>query len=91
DKFLALSRRLVSPDGSFAGVVSGSLRLSYFRKLFNGVSLGGGGTITLVRTDGTIVMRRPYDDAVIGRDMSNSAVFAPILRGSHGTFVGTTP
>ncbi|WP_422648610.1 Diguanylate cyclase [Cupriavidus sp. H18C1] len=91
DKFLALSRRLVSPDGSFAGVVSGSLRLSYFRKLFNGVSLGAGGTVTLVRTDGTIVMRRPYDDAVIGRDMSKSAVFPPILRGSHGTFVGTTP
>lgn len=91
DKFLALSRRLESPDGRFAGVISGSLRLSYFRKLFNGVSLGVGGTVTLVRTDGTIVMRRPYDDAVIGRDMSGSAVFAPILRGTHGTFVGTTP
>lgn len=23
--------------------------------------------------------------------MSKSAVFSPILRGSHGTFVGTTP
>lgn len=88
DKFIALSRRMPTTDGGFGGVVSGSLRLSYFRKLFDGVSLGAGGTLTLVRTEGTIVMRRPYDDAAIGRDISGSASFAPLLHGTHGTFVG---
>lgn len=85
---IGISRRLSSPDGSFAGVVVGTLRLAYFRKLFDGMSLGSGGTLTLVRTDGIILMRRPYGDASIGRDISHSPSFAPLLHGEKGTFFG---
>ncbi|KAI3604271.1 hypothetical protein D8I24_2665 (plasmid) [Cupriavidus necator H850] len=85
---IAISRRLSAPDGSFAGIVVGSLRLTYFRKLFDGMSLGPGGTLTLLRTDGTIIMRRPYEDGSIGRDISHSSSFAPLLQGENGTFFG---
>ena len=40
DMSIALSRRLSHPDGSFAGVVVGTLRLTYFRRLFAGMNLG---------------------------------------------------
>ena len=88
NKSVALSRRVSNPDGSFAGIVVGVLPLMYFRKLFDGVSLGAGGTLTLVRTDGTVIMRRPHDDASIGRDISGSTSFAPLLRGEQGSFLG---
>src|SRR5262249_39249892 len=55
---IPLSRRLDHPDGSFAGVVRGSIRLSYFRRLLDGMQLGPGGSITLYHTDGVVVARR---------------------------------
>lgn len=88
NKSIGISRRLSDPDGSFGGIVVGTLRLNYFRKLFDGVSLGAGGTLTLLRTDGTIIMRRPYEAESIGRDISASPSFAPLLNGTQGSFVG---
>lgn len=85
---IGISRRLSAPDGSFAGIVLGTLRLDYFRKLFDGVSLGAGGTLTLLRTDGIIIMRRPYEAESIGRDISGSASFAPLRQGTQGSFIG---
>ena len=37
---VAVSRRVSHPDGSFAGVAVGSIRLSYFQQLFKAASLG---------------------------------------------------
>src|SRR5437762_2805196 len=37
--FVGISRRLSGPEGSFAGVVMGSLRLSYFEQMFNDIAL----------------------------------------------------
>jgi hypothetical protein len=54
---IALSRRLADEDGKFAGVVAGTLRLSYFRDLFSRLNVGRRGLIALVRSDGTILMR----------------------------------
>ena len=60
--FIGISRRLSHPDGSFAGVVVASLRLSFFEELFRSAALGPNGNITLARTDGTLIMRWPYNE-----------------------------
>ena len=52
--FIGISKRLSHPDGSFAGVVAGTVQLSYFKKLFRDTALGPNGNITLARTDGTL-------------------------------------
>ncbi|MGO4328565.1 diguanylate cyclase [Cupriavidus sp. 2TAF22] len=88
NKSIALSRRLETRDGTFSGIVVGTLRLDYFRKLFDGVNLGAGGTLTLLRTDGTVIMRRPYGEDDIGRNISDSASFGPLLQGTDGNFIG---
>lgn len=59
---LGISLRLNGPDGSFAGVVVASIRLVYFRQLFERVKLPPGGIIRLTRTDGTVVLRYPSTD-----------------------------
>src|SRR5262249_22795072 len=56
---IALSRRRADKDGKFAGIVVGTLRLSYFRDLFSRLNVGQHGVITLARSDGTILMRHP--------------------------------
>ena len=52
---IAVSRRLSNPDGTFAGVVVGSVRLSYFQQLFKNAALGPNGNISLFRTDGMLL------------------------------------
>ena len=66
---IVLSRRITGEDGSFLGVVAGSIRFSYFHDLFGRLQLGPDDTITVFRRDGTIIMRRPFDLDVIGRNL----------------------
>jgi diguanylate cyclase (GGDEF)-like protein len=67
---IVLSRRLQNANGGFAGVVAGSIRLGYFQELFERLRLGEGDVIALLRRDGVLVMRRPFDPDLIGRDLS---------------------
>src|SRR5229473_1998462 len=65
---IVLSRRVTGADGSFLGVVAGSIRFSYFHDLFGRLHLGADDTITVLRHDGTIIMRTPFDLDIIGKN-----------------------
>ncbi|HKT18066.1 MAG TPA: ATP-binding protein, partial [Stellaceae bacterium] len=82
---IAFSRRRNNADGSFAGVVVGSMRLDYFQRAFQAFDLGTYGTITLFRSDGTVIMRTPYDERNLGRDLSKGEIFQyyPRVRSGH--------
>ena len=64
---IALSRRVSHDDGTFGGVVVAALRLSYFRDLLGQLAVGPHGTISVLRNDGTVFMRLPFDRNDIGR------------------------
>jgi diguanylate cyclase (GGDEF)-like protein len=85
---IALSRRLADEGGKFAGVVAGTLRLSYFRDLFSRLNVGRRGLIALVRSDGTILMRHPSTDGAydIGGSFRDMPIFQRILRERSGSF-----
>ncbi len=70
---IVLSRRISGDDGSFMGVVVGAIRFSYFHALFDRLKLGDGDTITVLRRDRTIIMRRPFDLDVIGKNVTTLA------------------
>ncbi|HET8995861.1 MAG TPA: response regulator [Acetobacteraceae bacterium] len=63
---IAISHRVSRPDGSFAGVVMGSVRLDYFAKLFNRFAIGRHGTITLLLANGMVLQRSPAAPGEIG-------------------------
>ncbi|MBR0710657.1 MULTISPECIES: sensor domain-containing diguanylate cyclase [Bradyrhizobium] len=67
---IVLSRRISDTDGGFMGVVTGSIRFSYFHELFERLSLDPEDTITVLKRDRTIMMRRPFDLDVIGRNLN---------------------
>ena len=54
-----LARRVRGPDGSFMGVLLGSLALPYFEDLYKSVSMGEGRTIALMRRDGLLLAQYP--------------------------------
>ncbi len=86
---IALSRRISRPDGSFAGVVIVAVELEYFRKLFAALSLGPHGSVALIRQDGTMIMRQPYDEKVIGRNIRNASTFRHFVSAPEGSFSDT--
>jgi diguanylate cyclase (GGDEF)-like protein len=88
DESIAISRRLSNADGSFAGVVMGAMRLAYFRDRFDTLSLGRGGSISLLRSDGVLLMRDPYVATDIGRDMRAAPNVQRILQEGSGVVVG---
>lgn len=83
---IAISRRLSHPDDSFAGVIVGAIRLSYFQKLFKEASIGSGGNITLSRTDGALLMRWPYEEAMLGRDLKAGELYKRLAVAPRGHF-----
>jgi len=80
---ITISRRMSHPDGSFAGVVVGTLRLAYFRDLFARLALGPHATIELLRADGMILMRLPFNADDIGRTLPANAPFFAAPDGGH--------
>lgn len=90
DPSIAISRRLTDENGGFGGVVIGALRLAYFRNLFAKLDLGSQGSVTLLRTDGTVVVRHPFKDADKGRDISPADTFQRSVASPSGHFVGTS-
>jgi diguanylate cyclase (GGDEF)-like protein len=68
---IVLSRRISGDDGSFQGVVAGSIRFSYFHDLFGRLNLDPEDVISVFRRDGTVIMRTPFDLDVVGRNLSH--------------------
>jgi diguanylate cyclase (GGDEF)-like protein len=81
---LVLSRRINDADGQFAGVVAGSIRFSYFHDLFGRLRLGPDDIITVLRHDGTVIMRTPFDLDVIGKNVSSSPTIAQVFSEPSG-------
>ncbi len=88
---IVLSRRITGPDGSFLGVVAGSIRFSYFHDLFGRLSLNPGDIITVLRRDRTIIMRTPFDLDVIGKNLAERSNWNPANLQSNGSYSGIGP
>lgn len=82
---LPISRRLDHPDGSFAGVALVTLKVNFFERIYEELDVGETGTVLLALADGTVVYRRPFDDKLIGTNLSQGAVFQAIKKRSAGS------
>jgi diguanylate cyclase (GGDEF)-like protein len=83
---IPISRRLEHADGSFAGVALATLRLDSFERVYNSLNLGESGTIFFALDNGTLIYRRPFQENLIGTDVSSGAVLRTYReRGPAGT------
>jgi diguanylate cyclase (GGDEF)-like protein len=83
---VVLSRRITAADGSFLGVVAGSIRFSYFHDLFGRLLLGPEDTITVLRHDGTVIMRTPFDLDLIGKNLGEIPGIRRVLSEPSGSY-----
>ena len=90
ERMLPFSRRINKADGTFGGVVLGSMKLSYFTHLFRQIDLGADSAINLYLDDGTRIMRHPFNEADIGVNIAGTATFQGFLSEHSGSFVRTS-
>jgi len=86
---IVLSRRISAPNGRFLGVAVGSIRFSYFHELFGRLSLGPGDNITVLRRDGTVIMRTPFDLDYIGKNLAHVPGVARALTQPSGWYASS--
>jgi diguanylate cyclase (GGDEF)-like protein/PAS domain S-box-containing protein len=79
---IPLSRRFNHSDGSFAGVIVVGLSISYFTSYYETFELGPKGAILLALADGTLLVRRPFLEANLGRNLINGGLFRNYLQKS---------
>ncbi|MDP2761995.1 MAG: PAS domain S-box protein [Sideroxyarcus sp.] len=69
---MSLSRAIIAPDGSFAGVVMASLEPEEFRMLMNSVRYAPDMQASLMHGDGMVFMAIPEREGSSGKDMASS-------------------
>ncbi|MDW8848031.1 diguanylate cyclase [Erwinia sp. MMLR14_017] len=80
DLIIPISMRLNNLDGSFRGVLLGTLRIDYFRQIFGYYNLGDRGLIALLSNEGNVLFARPFSDSTINHNISRSPLFTELLK-----------
>ncbi|WP_045482809.1 GGDEF domain-containing protein [Pseudomonas sp. StFLB209] len=90
DWCISFSRRLSGPNGEFLGVAGAAMRLAYFKPLFRSQSLGPDSSLSLMNTQGVLLVREPVeaDEDQTGTVMAGNANYQHILELPEGSFVG---
>lgn len=82
DLIIPISRRLNNSDGSFAGVLLGTIKVSYFVDYYGDFRIDDKGALVLAMRDGTILVRRPFVESVVGQSLADSEIFRSYLPNS---------
>jgi hypothetical protein len=69
-------------------VVAGSIRFSYFHDLFGRLHLGPNDLITVLRRDGTVIMRTPFDLDMMGKNLGHLPGVQRALSEPSGSYSG---
>lgn len=85
---VGLSRRVSNADGSFAGVALASIQVAYFEELFRSLHLDPGAVLSLVRLDGSVLLRLESGVFRHSGDFSRSPVFQALRQAGSGDYVG---
>jgi diguanylate cyclase (GGDEF)-like protein len=76
---ISVSRRIDHGDGSFAGVLSVTVGLDYLLSFYKSIEVGQTGVISLTSDQGRLLLRYPFHEEDIGRDLSSAPIFAQAL------------
>jgi diguanylate cyclase (GGDEF)-like protein len=83
---IVFSRRLESPDGTFAGIVFASVNTSYFEAIYGSTHSVRNLIFNLIRPDGMILFRHPDPLGLAGRKLSAEAEWQNVVAKGSGSF-----
>lgn len=71
---LYMARRITTSTGAFKGLVLGAMSLQHFEDFYRASSAGEGSAVSLIRDDGTLLVRHPHTD-LVGTQVKNPGSF----------------
>ena len=84
---MPISRRIDAPDSSFAGVALATIDIDFFSRFYDSLDLGQSGAAALVLNSGVMVVRRPFEDRFVGKNVTDTALYRAHLElGRSGVF-----
>jgi diguanylate cyclase (GGDEF)-like protein len=86
---IQMTRRLLTPDGSFGGIIGASLDIVELEKLYNSIDIGPAGVISLVGFDGIIRARSgrdPVASGYIGQSVAERRLFSAFRQSPTGAY-----
>jgi len=88
DWVLTVSKRMNHADGSFAGVALAAINMPYFQAYYDRFNIGQHGAIFVALSNGTVLLRRPFDANILGKNVANMRLFHDYLsHAKHGIIV----
>jgi PAS domain S-box-containing protein len=82
-----ISRRLADRNGNFMGIVLAAIETDDFTNFLRNIELGEGGTVTVFRTDGAMILRQPMQDEFLGKTFNHLILFSiPFDKEPSGIF-----
>ncbi len=89
---ISAARPLPQVKGKFAGIIVAAIEPTYFDKFWRSLELTPQGSIVLMRRDGVMMMRSPFDEAAMSVNFSAHRLFSTILAGAlTGSFENISP
>jgi diguanylate cyclase (GGDEF)-like protein len=89
---IQITRRFLNPDGSFGGVVVGSLKPDYFTNLYDSIDFGSSASIALIGSDGIVRSSGGSADGyALAQDLRGTKVFAEMQKNANSTFETADP
>jgi PAS domain-containing protein len=76
---LQAARPIHDDAGQLTGVVVATVVASYFDRLWQSLALESGSAMSLLRTDGTMLLRSPQDDTAMDRNFGKEPLFTQYL------------
>ena len=90
-RIISLSRRLSNPDGSFAGTLAISMAPNVLQRIYDQAGFNRNGSISLYRTDGTLLIRHPESRTQINRSFERTPLFDAWQKAPAGTIDTVSP
>jgi signal transduction histidine kinase/FixJ family two-component response regulator len=82
-----IARRVSGPQGEFLGIVAGAVAVRYLEEFYKAISLEDGGSVTLLRRDGTILARFPHTEDQMGKRMPATAPWYQRVEEAGGNYI----
>jgi diguanylate cyclase (GGDEF)-like protein len=88
---IPVSRRFNDWEGNFAGVVLATIKVDYIKQLISKFTIGEQGALGLMLKDGTILVRRPFVVADLGKSSVGSSLYTLMTKQHSGHGQTTSP
>jgi PAS domain S-box-containing protein len=78
DMFTA-ARRIETKEGRFAGIAVAAIESARLQAFYDALKVGERGSISIVKSDGTLLVRSPLIEGIVGNNFTNTVLFQSAL------------